>query len=397
MEIKREIATALINDLSEKAITILIGARQVGKTFLLKMIAEHAAAQGLKAAFFDLEQPDVLAKFNQKDSQVIKLIVEAGNVVFIDEFHYIKNASRIFKAIYDSGEKVKIFASGSSSLEIHKHLKESLAGRKLIYRICPCSLDEIAQVISDQPLNYYFCYGGLPGLINLADEEKKKKTLVDILQSYILKDIKSLIKEENIRAFNNLLFLLAQYQGSVVATSNLAREVGLTAKTIEAYLEILAQTYVNFPLHSYSRNFANELKKSKKYYLFDLGIRNALLKNFSPLSDRTDAGFLLESFVFSELNLKQTPETELRFWRLKDGSEVDFIWIRNQKAYPIEVKMSCQSGEIPQGIKMFIDRYPKTKKAFIINKDISSQTKYADTEIIYKKWAETAAIPLEAD
>ena len=393
MEIKREIIKKLHDDLGEKYITILIGARQVGKTFLLKKIAKYAKGKGLRVAFFDLEQPQVLNQFNLQDSEIVKLVAGSGEVVFIDEFHYLKNASHILKAIYDSGEKIKIFASGSSSLEIHKHLKESLAGRKFIYRIYPCSFAEISQVIKHETWDYYYRYGGLPGLINVESEEKKKLLLLDILQSYILKDIKSLIREENIRAFFNLLYLLAQYQGSVISTASLAGEVGLTAKTIESYLEILSQTYVNFPLHSFSLNYGNELKKSKKYYLYDLGIRNTLLKNFSSLSQRKDAGAIIESFVFLELYRKQTPETELRFWRLKDGTEVDFILVVNQKPFPIEVKTRIRENEVPKGLKAFINRYPDTKRAFVMNKENTGEARYNDTVIYYIKWTDAASIP----
>lgn len=395
MQIKRDIFEELYADLRERYITILVGARQVGKTFLLRKLERYAKTKKLKVAFFDLEQPDVLNRFNRENAEIVDLLVNAGDVVFIDEFHYLKNAFHVFKAIYDSGKKIKIFASGSSSLEIHKHLKESLAGRKLIYKIYPCSFLEISQVVKRGGWDYYCKFGGLPGLVHQREEEKKKRLLVDILQSYILKDVKSLIKEENIRAFNHLLYLLAQNQGSITTTASLANEVGLTAKTIEFYLEILYQTYVNFPLHSFSQNFGNELKKSKKYYLYDLGIRNTLLKNFSSLDERRDAGVIVESFVFSELNLRQSPETELRFWRLKDGTEVDFVLVKNQKPFPIEVKTKCGVGEIPNGLKAFIRRYPDTRKAFVINRDKVGQLKYNDTLIYYKKWIDAASILAE--
>ena len=386
MEIKRNILDELYKDLSSKYVTILVGARQVGKTYLLKRVKEEAERRGLKTAYFDLEQPDHLALFNQSDNRLIPFLANAGHVVLIDEFHYLKNASHIFKAICDSERKVKIYASGSSSLEIHKHLKESLVGRKLIYHIYPCSLEEVQQVIHDDPMGYYCRYGGMPGLVHFTDDDRKKLLLQDILQSYLLKDIKSLIREENIRAFNNLLFLLAQYQGAVVPTASLGKEVGLTARTVESYLEILAQTFVNFPLHSFSGNYGNELKKSKKYYLYDLGVRNALLKNFETLLPRHDAGALVESFVFGELQKHLTPETEIRFWRLKTGEEVDFIWIKNQRPYPIEVKMTADLKTIPQGLRAFLKKYPKTKKAFVVCGNVEGAVKENEVEVAYIKW-----------
>jgi len=393
MDIKRHIKAKLCDDIINKQASILIGARQTGKTYLLRQIEEQAIKRGLSTCFFDLEQPETLAKFNISDSAIIELLVTSGDVVLIDEFHYIKNASKIFKAIYDRKKTVKIFASGSSSLEIHKHLKESLAGRKLLYRIYPCSYDEIKQAIENETFAYYCRYGGLPGLIHFFDPEKKQAVLLDILQSYLLKDIKSLIKEENIRAFNNLLFLLAQNQGSIVSTASISREVGLTARTIESYLEILEQTYVNFSIHSYSGNLGNELKKSKKYYLYDLGIRNILLKNFAALNERKDAGVILESFVFLELQKKLTPDSEIRFWRLRDGTEVDFIWIKNQKPYPVEVKMTCGKNEIPKGIIAFLNKYPQTSRAFAVNNIYAGETAYKNTTVSFVKPENASKIP----
>lgn len=393
MKINRFIINKLYDDFLDHSATILIGARQVGKTFLLKEVEEEAKRRGLKTAFFDLEQPDDLMKFKGNSSEIIKLILNAGEVIFIDEFHYLKNVSKIFKAIYDGGGKVKIFASGSSSVEIHKHLKESLAGRKFIYKIFPCSYSEISQVVTADPLEYYCRFGGMPGLIHFADEEKKKLILSDIIQSYLLKDIKSLVKEENIRVFNNLLYLLAQYQGSIISTSSLAKEVGMASKTIESYLEIMNQTYVCFPLHSFSKNYGNELKKSKKYYLYDIGVRNGLLKNFEFLNKRDDAGIVIESFVFGELQKRLSPETEIRFWRLKDGKEVDFIWIKNQRPYPIEVKTTCKLGDIPGGLKAFLNRYPNTSTAFIVSMRTEGDISLNKTRIAYVKLENTSTIP----
>jgi len=385
MQINRDILGKLIEDLSAKYITILVGARQVGKTHLLKRVQEFAKRKGLKTTFFDLEQPADLAQFNAPDKEVLNLLSQSGDVVFIDEFHYLKNASKLLKAIYDRGLPIKIFASGSSSIEIHTHLKESLVGRKRIYHIPPCGVAEITQIVPDDPLSYFVTYGGMPETTHFEDPEQKKLLLAEILQSYVLKDIKSLIREENLRAFNNLMYLLAQFQGSTVAVASLAREVGLTPRTVESHLELLAQTYVCFPLVSYSRNLGNELKKTKKYYLYDLGIRNALLKNFAKWTDRTDVGTILETFVFLALHRRLSPESELRFWRLKSGEEVDFIWIRNQEPVPIEVKKTCRLGEIPTGLKAFLKRYPKTKGAYIVSSGTEGEAVFEGVPVTYLK------------
>lgn len=393
MAIKRTIFNKLYSDHSEREATILVGPRQVGKTTLMRQLEKKAQSGGLSTHFFDLEQPDDLTRFNTSDAAIIAILEQAGDIVFIDEFHYIKNASKIFKALYDKYSKVKIYASGSSALEIHTHLKESLAGRKFVYPIHPCSLDEIHQAVTDNPFGYCCLYGGMPGTVHHKDPDRKQQVLTDILQSYLLKDIKALVRDENLRAFNHLLYLLAQSQGSLVVVDNLSREIGLSPHTINAYLDIMEQTYVNFAVHSYSRNLGNELKKSKKYYLYDIGIRNSLLKNFAPLTERADAGTLAETFVFLELKRQLTPESEIRFWRLKSGDEVDFLWIRNQIPYPVEVKLNWEPGKIPGGLTAFLKRYPDTTQAFIVSSRGGKPVHYNTTLIQFLPFEDASLIP----
>jgi len=288
MIIKRSILNKLQQELTQPEILILLGPRQVGKTTLLRMLEDYAKQKGLKAVFFDLEQPHVLADFNRPDKEIVHMISTAGDIVFIDEFQYVRNISKIFKAIFDSKKKIKIICSGSSSLEIHKHLKESLAGRRFLYRIYPLEYVEIRNVQPDFAFEDYLRFGGMPGLTHTDSKERKQQILNELVGSYILKDIKSLIKEENIRAFNHLLYLLAQNQGSIISVHSLSTEVGLSSKAINRYLDILEETYVNYRIYSYSKNLGNELKKSCKNYLYDLGIRNMLLKDFSAIDSRPD-------------------------------------------------------------------------------------------------------------
>lgn len=391
MEIKRNIFKRLLDDHEDRRTSVLVGARQVGKTFLLKKIEKTLKRKGFKTKYFDLELPSDIIKFNVPETEIFKLLTESGDIVFIDEFHYLKNASHIFKGIYDSEKNVKIYASGSSSLEIHKHLRESLAGRKIIHHISPCSFEEMNSV--GVGVDQYLTFGGLPGLIHLDSHNARKKLLEEILQSYVVKDVKGLIREENIRAFNNLIYLLAQNQASIISGSSLATEVGLTPRTIESHMEILNQTYVNHILYSYSTNLGNELKKSRKSFLFDLGIRNSLLKDFSARSVRKDAGVLVESFVFLELIKKVTPEVDIRFWRTKAGDEVDFVWIKNRIPYPIEVKMGDSGGKIPRGLAAFLRRYPKTKRCFVLHGGKTLNTKIDGIEISFRPWKEAFEIP----
>jgi predicted AAA+ superfamily ATPase len=379
--IKRFVFNTLKNEINEPEINILLGPRQVGKTTLLHKLEEYCKKKKFKTCFYDLEQPQVLAQFNRSAAEIIELLNQSGQIIFIDEFHYLQNASKIFKALYDSKKKIKIICSGSSSLEIHKHLKESLAGRRFLFRIFPLQMAEILAHNRDFPLHTYLQYGGLPGLTHTDVAQRKQLMLNEILGSYILKDIKSLVKEENIRAFNHLLYLLAEKQGSTISMTNISNKINMSVKAIQRYLDILEETYVNYRVYSFSQNLGNELKKSCKTYLYDTGIRNAILKDFSNVSNRPDKGTILESFVFLHLNQWLGPNMEIKFWRTKDGSEVDFILLKNRKPFPIEVKSKLTKTEIPQGLKRFLNRYTKVRHAFVVNEQISEKLTFQSCSI----------------
>lgn len=383
-EIQRDIFPDLLGEFGRPEITIMVGARQVGKTFLMKKLHRRASALKKRSRFFDLEQPENLMLLNRDDSEIVRLLTDGLDVVFIDEFYYLKNASHIFKAIFDGDRKVKVFASGSSALEIHRHMRESLAGRKRVFHVFPCSFSEMKQIWKKEMPEAYLRFGGLPGMGALSEADRLQ-LLSDIVQSYILKDIKSLLREENIRAFNHLLYLLAQSQGAVISAASLAREIGLTERTIENHLSILSQTRVAYSVPSFSRNLGNELKKSRKSYLFDIGIRNALLKDFREPSQRPDGGVLLETLIFLELNRQIDPQSEIRFWRTKDGKEVDFVFVRNREPVPIEVKSAGKPDDLPSGLRSFLNRYPRTSRAFIMNPSVETEVRYGQTRVFFRK------------
>ncbi|MBI1882702.1 MAG: AAA family ATPase, partial [Chlamydiae bacterium] len=231
MEIKRRAFNQLQHEISEPEISVLLGARQVGKSTLLKQLEKEAKGKGYSTQFYNLELASDLEKLAGNEKEIFEKLSSAAQIVFIDEFHYLKNAFKIFKAIYDSNSKVKIFASGSSSIEIHKHLKESLVGRFKKTMIYPLSFEELQQIPSFK-LETYCQWGGMPGLIHRNSLPSKAELLDNIVSTYLTKDIKALIQEENVRAFNSLLYMLAQNQGSLGVVANLAREIGISESTV---------------------------------------------------------------------------------------------------------------------------------------------------------------------
>ncbi len=394
MEIDRTVLPDLIEELKRREISILLGPRQVGKTFLLRKLERAAKARGMSTSYFDLELPHELRLFNKSDDDLFQMLTHSGDVVFIDEFHYLKNASRIFKAVFDSGNRAKIVCSGSSSIEMHKHLRESLAGRRLVTTIAPLSFAEYRQIGTSADASGLYAdfvtFGALPGLIHMPSTDEKMRMLEELLATYIQKDVKSLIREENVRAFNTLLYLLAERQGSMISVNSLAAEIGLTAAAVTRHLDILEHTYVAHSLFSYARAIGKELKKSRKIYLYDLGIRNALLRDFSPADSRRDGGAVHETFVYLELRKLLKPNQELRLWRTKGGDEIDFVLLTDRRPLPIEVKSALSQAEVPKAIVRFLQAYPEAPGAVVLSEDLRADVEVNGKPVVFRKLAEAA-------
>lgn len=384
MQIARELLPKLLEELGNQKILVLLGARQVGKSYLMQELEDYVLNDDKQTQFFNLEIPEDSRFFAKDDVELYKALTKNTDFLFIDEFQYFDNASKIFKAIYDDRKnKVKIIASGSSALEMHKHLKESLAGRKVTFIIHPLNYTEAKQgkINFDQ----YLSLGGNPELVNVKTQSEKEKYLKEILSTYILRDIKALIKEENISEFNTLLYQLAYNQGQVISINSLANDLRLNHRTVERYLDILSQTYILNKINSFSANLSNELKKSKKYYFYDTGIRNAILNNFKPGTTRKDKGSLYEQYVCNFLINNCPANSELRFWRTRNGEEIDFVFLKNQDPYLFEVKSKIRKPEIPESIKTFIRNYRNTKHAYIINENLDYETNYDGVAVDFVK------------
>ena len=184
----------LEGEITRPEVIVLLGPRQVGKTTILKMLQAKIQKTHKRTAYFDLEQPGTLAEFNQPEAALVEYLRDAGDILFIDEFQYVGNISKIFKAIFDSGKKVKIFCSGSSALEIHTHLKESLAGRRFLYRVYPLEYNELINGVAHFTLDEYLIFGGMPGLLSADSSARKIQILNELHIS--LKILNPLLKRK---------------------------------------------------------------------------------------------------------------------------------------------------------------------------------------------------------
>lgn len=309
---------------SGKAI-ILIGPRQVGKTTLIRNLIEDK-----KHLFLDADDPTVRSILNSPNTEQIRSVIGSNKVVFIDEAQRISGIGLTLKIITDQFKDVQLLVSGSSSFDLSRELNEPLTGRKWEYELYPISWEEFEDyhgyLISEQQLENRLLYGFYPDVLNNPGEEKE--ILKQLVSSYLYRDILAYSNIRKPEVLEKLVQALALQIGSEVNYNELAQIVGVDKNTVSSYIDILQKGYVIFKLDSFSRNLRTEIKKNKKIYFYDNGIRNTVLGNFNSLDLRSDTGALWENFLISE-RLKQNSYknkfTKMYFWRTKQQQEVDLV------------------------------------------------------------------------
>lgn len=305
---------------------IIMGARQVGKTTLLRQLF----TQKEEILWLNGDETDVQALFQNISATRLKAIFGNKKIIIIDEAQRIPDIGLRLKLITDQIPDVQLVATGSSSFDLANKVNEPLTGRKWEFRMYPLSFGEMVNhhgLLEEKRLiPHRLIYGYYPEIVDSPGDEKE--LLKQLSDSYLYKDI---LMWEQIKKPDNLLKLLqalAFQVGSQVSYSELGQVCSMDPKTVEKYIILLEQAFVVFRLSSFSRNLRNELKNSKKIYFYDNGIRNALIANFSQIEIRTDVGALWENFLISERikYLQYTGKwTNYWFWRTKEQKEIDFI------------------------------------------------------------------------
>lgn len=306
---------------------IVIGARQVGKSTLFKLILEK---QDYKALQLNCDEPEVRNMLSNINTAELRLLIADNRIVVIDEAQRVENIGMTLKLITDNFPEVQLLVTGSSSFELQDKLNEPLTGRKYEYHLYPISTAELMASNGllgvKQTLEQRLVYGSYPDILNHADDAKE--LLMNLAGSYLYKDLLTLESVRRPVLLGKLLTALALQVCSEVSYNELAQTVGTDNKTIEKYIDLLEKCYIVFRLNSFNRNLRTELKKSKKIYFFDNGIRNAILQNFAPLSLRQDAGALWENFIISE-RIKRNHYlgryVNSYFWRTTQQQEIDYV------------------------------------------------------------------------
>jgi len=396
MSIIRDITLKAKKYLKSDEILFFIGARQAGKTTILKQIKEYLKKNNEQDVYYlnleDFEYLDLLNKTPKNIFKIFSIDKNKKSYIFIDEIQYLKNPSNFLKYLFDEYHgKIKLIVSGSSAFYLDKKFKDSLAGRKKIFYVPTLSFREFLRfkkennllkqdfkklsLIEKEKISVYYrefiIFGGYPRVV-LAQQEDKEDVLREIAFSYIKKDIyESGIKQEEI--FYKLFRILASQTGGLFNSLELANTLGVSKTAIDNYIYVMRKSFHVALLTPFFRNTRKELTKMPKIYFYDLGLRNFFANNLEPFEKRNDKGALLENAVFKQFR-ELFEKDQLKFWRTAQKNEVDFI-VNKKKAF--EVKVNSNSFNKAK-YKKFFELYPN------IDLSIISIDKKSDKFLDYK-------------
>ncbi len=341
--IKRSIEERLKAGLIPNKVVVLLGARRIGKTSLVKkIIAELGQEKVLQLNGEDMATAEIL---KQRTVENYKRLLGNYTLLVIDEAQKIEDIGAILKLMVDEIQGIKIWVTGSSMFDLTNKLGEPLTGRKLTFDLFPLAQMEFQHyenlIQTKANLEERLIYGSYPELLQYPNNADKAGYLKQLVNDYLLKDILAFEGVRNASKMLDLLRLIAFQVGKEVSLDELGRQLGMSKNTVEKYLDLLTKVFVIYKLQGFSRNLRSEIVKSNKWYFYDNGIRNVLIANFSPLTLRNDVGELWENYCLAE-RLKFQYYTDLTvnnyFWRTYQQQEIDWVEEREGKLFAYELK-----------------------------------------------------------
>lgn len=353
MDIERYIFSEILEKLqNDNKIIVLYGARQVGKTTLVKKIIKEL---GLKTLELNADIDQTAQVFSRQDFNLMNSIVEGYDLLVIDEAQKIENIGINLKILYDQKPDLKIIATGSSSFELANKISEPLTGRKWTYNLYPISFLELKSHYNDFELQNLLeermIYGSYPEIFRYISREDKRKYLLELSTAYLYKDVLELETVKHSRKIHDLLKLLSFQIGSEVSLSEIGQKLEMATETVDRYIDLLEKSFVLFRLGGFSRNLRNEVTKKQKIYFYDLGIRNIVIDNLKPLEDRNDIGALFENFLISERYKRNKYLSGFEsnyFWRLSTGAEIDYVEEGDGELFAYEFKYGKKKVRLPK-------------------------------------------------
>jgi len=385
---KRKLYKKLLEEKNKK-ISIIIGPRQVGKTTLLKQLHKK-----LKGLYLDLDIIENVEKINTYEKLLNQLKIEGYSnnkfYLFLDEFQRFTDLTKILKNIVDHHPKIKIYATGSSSITIKNQVQESLAGRKYLHYLYPLDFEEFLELKNidtkklhqlnkltgtfnefHKELEEFLIYGGYPEVIT---SKNKKETLSSIFDTFIKKELVNYLNIKEIIGVKKLIQYIAINNGQKLNITDISQKLNLKRNDVENYLEILNETFIIKKITPYYTNKNKEIIKAYKEYFIDPGVRNYFCNNFNQLEIRNDTGFLFETFILGEIMKKSS--YEIKYWQNKQGQEIDFIIdkIHEQIGLEIKYKKKLKNEDFKNLKKIKL-------KSFIINLSEQENNKLLFTNI----------------
>jgi len=389
--IKRNVKNRIVKSLELREVSIIIGARQIGKTTILKDIIADLRNSGNRVLYFNLDIEDDSKHFSTQQQLLNKIELEVGlenAYIFIDEIQQKENAGRFLKGMFDMGLPYKFIVTGSGSIELKEKISEALTGRKYLIEMKPVSFlefvnyktqykyedriekfFEIEKEKNQLLLNEYLAFGGYPAVITADTIERKQEIMNEIFVSYITKDISFLLGVRFPDKFIKMIKLLAVQSGGIINYSQLAQDTGMRTETLKTFLWYAEQTFIIKIVKPYYTNQKKELTKSPTIYFNDLGMLNFSKNSFNG---GVQDGMVFQNFIYSILDERFSHGLyKINYWRTKDKAEVDFVIHSQGGVIPVEVKQKSMSKvAISRSYRSFLTSY-EPKSGYIINLEYS--------------------------
>lgn len=367
--IQREIQPQIEKKLFKGKILIIYGARQVGKTTVIKLIYEKQKESSL---FLNCDEPDIRLMLTDVTSTTLKNIVGNKKLIFIDEAQRVKNIGLTLKLFSDELKNIQVVATGSSSFELSNEINEPLTGRKFEFLMLPLSMRELyinyGLIEVNRLLKERMIFGMYPEVVQNTGESKN--VLKEITTSYLFKDILSYQGIRKTEPIEKILILLAAQTGNEVSYNEIANSVGIDKDTVSKYIDILEKAFIIFRLNPFSKNVRTEITKLRKIYFYDTGIRNMLLTNLNRFEIRNDKDQLWENFILVERmkrNLIKNIDVKTYFWRTTQQQEIDYIEESSGKISVFEFSFS--ENKKKKISKTFLNNYPAKETSIITSKN----------------------------
>lgn len=360
MNIPRILQQKIEKQLGKQKVLMLYGTRRTGKTTIIENIAakfhrEVLLLQGEDMHVVNLLQQRTIANYGK--------LTRGKKIIIIDEAQAIPEIGKVLKLMIDNLKGITILVTGSSSFDLVYKAGEPLVGRNIVYQLYTIAQTELSSIEDHlstmRNLEQRIIFGSYPELWHLGNENEQENYLKQLVNSYLLKDLLMLENIKGADVLFKLLQLLAWQVGSQVSTVELGNSLQLNKQTVERYLDLLTKVFIIYPLSGYSGNLRKEVTKSKKWYFYDNGVRNALINNFSPLQNRNDTGQLWEQYILSErmkYNSYHGYFPQYFFWRTYDGQEIDLLELHNLQLQAFECKWKQQKIKKPAA---FAKAYPQ--------------------------------------